>query len=793
MPDDDTNTRESEGREFVHSLEMGQGSELIDPPVSLIIGSPVGKKIRIKDLPEEIRSAAYSKVPGWHPKLGRCFAVNSQAVVILPVHTKRQANKFKAENSTLAPEIILQSYLSTHGTGIVVVALYCHDAISPASICQMPSSFFDALIKPTIILIMVERKKPIASYLYDLSGHSKSLDKLNKLRSHVEKQFAGEEVSEWGVNTLYAKIPSAYLYYSLHRLSQKINYSLTPSEELSASWANSCRNMVEDSVGFLNKSERRLIPEVLKARSAELPKPVISILEIFAEADKRPGSEAYAQIQQVINPKNVPEIAKFISTVTSANDTDDPFEPLWSAVDDSLRLFLWNEDQTQSGQRLPWLTESGEVRYLELDPNHMQDFSNYWDDIRDLTNSGPLFELGRTISSTDVPIDPYKYKTDDETVLEIFPRVEDIQKAWVEIERLFNEAAGAKQWTIPPGAIVQGPFGAVSAIQLFESPNAVYGTIRDKHDRFLPLFASPERGEIEIRGYPWVDNPIDAPIPKGFNSCDEFMENTQSALSLLIAAIIRDFWVAEYRERVFTAKLQRRSPSAGDREDRLRVVYLPRIKYSTSETAKSSSTGERTTIRSTHKVREHLRRSDSASPTQRALARRYGFVLPAGFTFVSPHWRGHRRRQVIYRSRTALDTLYTKIEAKESVSSRPHWFQFEIDVKNLLGKLGFDAEHVSGTRNGDDGVDVYASRKKQGVTENWLVQCKCYAPKNKVGPKIIRELIGSLTDLSEDSKTRGMIVTTSSLTSGAKKLADKHGIRWVEGEEFQAMVSESDT
>jgi hypothetical protein len=75
--------------------------------------------------------------------------------------------------------------------------------------------------------------------------------------------------------------------------------------------------------------------------------------------------------------------------------------------------------------------------------------------------------------------------------------------------------------------------------------------------------------------------------------------------------------------------------------------------------------------------------------------------------------------------------------------------------------------------------------------EIWAVQCKFYAPKEEIGPSIVRELIGSMADISHDSTqaVRGMIVTTSYFTPDALRLAVKHGIQTVDGQDLSAICS----
>jgi restriction endonuclease Mrr len=104
--------------------------------------------------------------------------------------------------------------------------------------------------------------------------------------------------------------------------------------------------------------------------------------------------------------------------------------------------------------------------------------------------------------------------------------------------------------------------------------------------------------------------------------------------------------------------------------------------------------------------------------------------------------------------------------------------------------LGFKAEHQGASGRGDDGIDVWATKSGTQGTEHWLVQCKCYSSKNKVDVRVARELLGAIRDKAPDVGARGMIVTTSDFTSGAREMANKHGIVLMNGEEFAKATSE---
>ncbi|QDG69444.1 restriction endonuclease [Janthinobacterium tructae] len=112
------------------------------------------------------------------------------------------------------------------------------------------------------------------------------------------------------------------------------------------------------------------------------------------------------------------------------------------------------------------------------------------------------------------------------------------------------------------------------------------------------------------------------------------------------------------------------------------------------------------------------------------------------------------------------------IEASIESNGTSNWFQFERDVHDAMMRAGFKVDHVASSKNGDAGIDVFAANSTG--TEFWAIQCKCYAPKRKVGPSVIRELIGALA--AYPPGTLGMVVTTSGYSSGAVDLARQSGV-----------------
>src|SRR5438034_2838690 len=239
-----------------------------------------------------------------------------------------------------------------------------------------------------------------------------------------------------------------------------------------------------------------------------------------------------------------------------------------------------------------------------------------------------------------------------------------------------------------------------------------------------------------------------------------------------------------FRSKVFSTReiSPREAGRAGSDADP-RIVYIPRIKYSHRPDLERCARELAYEERRAHFVSAHLRRADNPSEHQLFLAERYGFEVPIGYTFVRPHERGKQSREIIYRSRSAIQSLYTVIP-EQSGTTRPKWFQFERDVHALMRSLGFEVQHIASHPQG--GVDLYASKGSDLDYINWIIQCKCFAPKHKVGPAIVRDLVGTLQRYPPG--TRGMIVTTSSFSSGAIEEARRAGIRRIDGREFVELI-----
>jgi len=349
-----------------------------------------------------------------------------------------------------------------------------------------------------------------------------------------------------------------------------------------------------------------------------------------------------------------------------------------------------------------------------------------------------------------------------------------------------------KQWTIPFAAYVLLDVGEIEAAKLHEVGNEVAALLIDRKGDYFLVWVNPAEKNFSfvsteelapalgawsaIKFKREGKNPLS---PEGRHLIEEFEARFELGIKILLASIIRDFWVVEERERVFGVTMQvRKSPRLRGDRGRPRVVYLPRIRY--IDSCKEQADGLNLKARAPHFIVGHLRKALQASEQQIILARRHGVIVPEGFTFVRPHRRGDVAQQRIYRSRYALQCLRALKPVADS-GARDSWFTFELKVREWLATNDFQVEHLAASRNGDGGVDIQASKGN----EHLLVQCKYWHAQN-AGPNVIREMLGSLQTFPSGS--RGVVATSSELTAAAKQLAIEHGIQFIERVNFGAGI-----
>ena len=91
-------------------------------------------------------------------------------------------------------------------------------------------------------------------------------------------------------------------------------------------------------------------------------------------------------------------------------------------------------------------------------------------------------------------------------------------------------------------------------------------------------------------------------------------------MKLIMAALVRDFLVAEERRKIFDVKKTRVGGSRAKKQE-TRIVYLPRIRYVIDINApKRISQGLEQGARARHFVRAFIRKVEKPSPIQLEIA-----------------------------------------------------------------------------------------------------------------------------------------------------------------------------
>jgi HJR/Mrr/RecB family endonuclease len=107
------------------------------------------------------------------------------------------------------------------------------------------------------------------------------------------------------------------------------------------------------------------------------------------------------------------------------------------------------------------------------------------------------------------------------------------------------------------------------------------------------------------------------------------------------------------------------------------------------------------------------------------------------------------------------------VEPEELMKLAPR--RFEELVAELLIREGMSVCLTPLAKDG--GIDIFAELDTIFGKHLYLVECKRYAKTNPVGVSIIRALYGVIED---QNATKGVIVTTSDFTKGAKSFNDLH-------------------
>lgn len=554
-------------------------------------------------------------------------------------------------------------------------------------------------------------------------------------------------------------------YWETFALTDAWNTLLTVTDHLQVSWLCEFRTAVRYATNMIN--ETLAVPEVTDADKPHWEQSGHPCPQPFWDQVVLPLAEVLrgkASILQFIRANSAGNIMLVISDEEQRRSRN-PFHELRWVVGMLAECALFSDTCTQFGRKVAFSAldaRSNPAVEIPTEGMSVEDAKKYWENLPSVI----ALNAGDLVTASMQPAD----------LALIVEQIKNIKLGcnWQEAENaiatMTEEANILNRWTIPWGARVQTSIGPFTEIDFYSYGDEISILLKtsDQHYRWAAFNLRKNAWNLNH----FFTNRFEGIISKQILD-ERQAEEVTLALKLILASIVRDFMVVEEREFAFAIRHdttpRRRSIDDGSP----RIIYIPRIRYAQSPDTKGLEKGLEYESRRPHHVRAHHRRADAASPYQRILAERYGFRLEPGFTFVRPHQRGGIApdREVIYRSRSAMQSLYG-IEGSIESNGKSNWFQFERDVHDAMANAGFKVDHVASAKNGDAGVDVFAENK--AGTEFWAIQCKCYAPKRKIGPAAVRELIGALAGYP--TGTRGMMVTTSGYSSGAIELAKRSGI-----------------
>ncbi len=144
----------------------------------------------------------------------------------------------------------------------------------------------------------------------------------------------------------------------------------------------------------------------------------------------------------------------------------------------------------------------------------------------------------------------------------------------------------------------------------------------------------------------------------------------------------------------------------------------------------------------------------------------YGAVLVVAIRLL--FWLAARRRRRIRR----LEDLLALTPA-----------QFEEAIAALFRRMGYRSVERTG-KAGDLAADIHCTDK---AGRSMVVQCKRYAPGNRVGSRDIQTFIGMAT--VHHKAEQGIFVTTSAFTEPARDLAEEHDLLLYDGEDLDRLLT----
>ena len=431
----------------------------------------------------------------------------------------------------------------------------------------------------------------------------------------------------------------------------------------------------------------------------------------------------------------------------------------------------YHPERTSYGTRVPYLKKDGRTfGFLNLNPDALPPScpaGEYWPRLG--ASILPRW-VGEMVSPADMPVDAREDRR--------FPQADDRKRTLEQACKLLDAAQADKRRVIPTGAIVQLPFGPFRSFEIHEVGEQVGFVARTHRGEFSLGYLH----RAEDRWHLWWPCPLLIDLSQG-ETGSVINQPAIAAMKLLLAAVLHDFWTLEERtlEQVFANQNPKRVPGSlrahRPADGAPRIVYLPQIVYAARPNLEACEQALELTKRARHPVRQHLRRSPTCSEKARLFAVQFGLPVPAGYTFVQPHWRGEgTARPTLYRSRSALACLHA-LQPQSAPKAGLRGLGFLEQVRDDLERHGHQVLSVTNYFGPNDcGVDIRTLR--HGI--EWTIRVKEKPPDAKVQELEVKAFADALP--SDRARTGGMLVTNTGYTKAAEDLASKLGIHVLWGE-----------
>ena len=519
-------------------------------------------------------------------------------------------------------------------------------------------------------------------------------------------------------------------YWRALSSADSVEHLLTPNDRA----ARASARVWDDRIEGLREELPALVAHAKEARPTHFTPPYAQAIEILRD---RPAPLASLVALAVAEVEH--DLGRRLVT---RGDTSDLADLLRSTM---VSFALDCPTATQNGRAMTSVAltapdEGGIVRIpLDLDEiSRRISVDEYWERMP----SGFRVHWDKFLRPNDIPVSIDALQTG----LGEVPLVEDVDATIQLADALLEEASRMRRWTIPPRAVVELRFAPFVRAEVLDLGSIVIFVCRTARWEFYPILVSLSGGHV-MHGLDSLVNP-------------EAASRLDATLRLVLAAIVRDFLVLETRTTAFACVAEQPHPPREAAPGREIVVYLPRVRYEGRPDRKRIETMLASSLRRAHQVAPHLRRSSTMSTMQRAIAELHNWTIPVGFTFVRQHQRGGAERDAVYRSRSALQTLWETNDAADELVGAD-WFSFEASVREVLSSRGLTVEKSSSLSN-EDGVQIYASSASHEEAL-WLVHA-LFIP--RVGQHAVNRL--AMARGQAPPSTRALLVTSGMTTSAAE-------------------------